>query len=140
MDLEKSPLKDHTSLPREEDLERYRERHDQQHGPEEAQESEGRDTAQRHKGRERRGDEEEASRRVDEEQPDDEHGRGHDLGPRVEIVNRRGDGVELAETVHPRALSAASVSSKRTGTPMPGFDSLRREATRTVAGASAGSP
>src|SRR5215210_6503842 len=140
MDRKKSPLDTRRAHPREEDLEHYRERHEQQHGPEEAQESEDRDTARRHKGRERGGDEEEASRRVDQEQPDHEHGRGHDLGPRVEVVNRRGDGVELAETVHRRALSAASVSSKRTGAPIPGLDSLRREATRTVAGASTGSP
>ena len=92
-------------------------------GLQEAQESADRNTARRHERHERRGDEEEARRRVYEEQSDDEHGRCHDLGPRVERVHRRGDGIELPEARHLRPpagpFSASSVSSKAHGVSDP---------------------
>src|SRR5215212_537587 len=102
MKLEKSPLEDGSPLPREEDLEHYGEHHDEEHGPEEAQEIPHRYAACAHERHERHRDEKKANGRVYEEQPGDEHGGGYYLGPRVEVVHRRGDGIELSEASHLR--------------------------------------
>src|SRR3954468_23238512 len=115
MNLQKSPLEDGGPLPREKDLEHDREHHDEKHGPEEAQEIAHWDTAPGHEHHERRRDEQEADGRVYEEQPGDEHGGGHYLGPRVEVVHRRGDGIKLPEARHlipPTGISARQASPR----------------------------
>src|ERR671916_530167 len=108
MNLQESPLEDRYPLPREEDLENDREHNDKEHGPQEAQEIPRRYAARGHERHERRRDEREAHDRVDEEQPGDERGGGHYLGPRVEGVHRRGDGIELPEARHLRPPAGPS--------------------------------
>src|SRR5215204_3456933 len=111
MNLQEAPLEERGTLPREEDLEQDSQRDYKQHGPQESQEGACRNTAHRHERYEPRGDEEESHRRVYEEQPDDEHGCGQELGPRVERVHWRGHGIKLAEAAgrHLRSLAGLSV-------------------------------
>src|SRR5215208_3351680 len=113
MNLKEAPLEERYTLPREEDLEQERQRNDKQHGPQESQKGACRDTAHRHERYERCGDEEEPHRRIYEEQPDDEHGCGQELGPRVERVHWRGYRIELAEAPGRHLRSLAGLSARR---------------------------